>query len=49
MTNLLSAIDRVAFTIGNVEVAWYGLLIVLGMMTSLTIGLTQCKRIGLTT
>ena len=49
MTNLLSAIDRIAFTVGNVEVAWYGILIVLGMMTSLTIALTQCKRIGLTT
>ena len=49
MTNLLSAIDRIAFSIGDVEVAWYGILIVCGMMTSLIIAMTQCKRIGLTT
>jgi phosphatidylglycerol:prolipoprotein diacylglycerol transferase len=48
MANLLLAIDPVAFRIGNIEVAWYAILIVLGMMTSLTIALTQCKRIGLT-
>ena len=49
MTNILSAIDRIAFSIGKVEVAWYAILIVLGMMTSLIIAMTQCKRIGLTT
>ena len=48
MSNLISAIDRIAFTIGSVEVAWYGILIVLGMMTGLTIVMTQCKRINLT-
>ena len=47
MTNLLSAIDRVAFRIGSVEVAWYGILIVLGMLTGLLIVLSQCKRINL--
>ncbi len=48
MTNLLSAIDRIAFRIGEVEVAWYGILIVLGMLTGLCILLSQCKRIKLT-
>ena len=47
MTNLLSAIDRVAFRIGSVEVAWYGILIVLGMLTGLLIVLSQVKRINL--
>ena len=47
MTNLLSAIDRIAFRIGSVEVAWYGILIVLGMLTGLLIVLSQCKRINL--
>ena len=47
MTNLISAIDRVAFRIGSVEVAWYGILIVLGMLTGLLIVLSQCKRINL--
>ena len=49
MTNLISAINRIAFTIGNLEVAWYGILIVLGMMTGLFIVMSQCKRINLTT
>ena len=47
MTNLISAIDRIAFRIGSVEVAWYGILIVLGMLTGLLIVLSQCKRINL--
>ena len=47
MTNLLSAIDRIAFRIGSIEVAWYGILIVLGMLTGLLIVLSQCKRINL--
>ena len=47
MTNLLSAIDRIAFRIGSVEVAWYGILIVLGMLTGLLIVLSQVKRINL--
>lgn len=47
MKNLISAIDRVAFRIGSVEVAWYGILIVLGMLTGLLIVLSQCKRINL--
>ncbi len=42
-------IERIAFRIGNLEVAWYGLLIVLGMLTGLLIVLSQCKRIRLTT
>ena len=47
MTNLLSAIDRIAFRVGSVEVAWYGILIVLGMLTGLLIVLSQVKRINL--
>lgn len=47
MTNLLSAIDRIAFRIGSIEVAWYGILIVLGMLTGLFIVVSQCKRINL--
>lgn len=47
MTNLLSAIDRIAFRIGSIEVAWYGILIVLGMLTGLLIVVSQCKRINL--
>lgn len=47
MTNLLSAIDRIAFRIGSIEVAWYGILIVLGMLTGLLIVVSQVKRINL--
>jgi phosphatidylglycerol:prolipoprotein diacylglycerol transferase len=49
MLNLIGAIDRVAFKIGEIEVAWYGILIVLGMLTGLTIVLSQSRRINLTT
>ena len=47
MYNTLSAIDRIAFRIGEVEVAWYGLLIVLGMLTGLLIVISQARRIRL--
>lgn len=43
----LSAIDKIAFTIGNLEVAWYGIIIVIGMIAGLTIICFECKRINL--
>lgn len=46
--NILSAIDKIAFTIGNVEVAWYGIIIVIGMIAGLAILCLECKRINLT-
>ena len=46
MTNLLSAIDRIAFRIGSVEVAWYGILIVLGMLTGLAAHAAQQGRMA---
>lgn len=45
--NLLSAIDKIAFSIGNVDVAWYGIIIVIGMIVGLTILCVECKRINL--
>ena len=47
--NILSAIDKIAFTIGNLEVAWYGIIIVIGMIAGLTIICFECKRINLNT
>lgn len=41
--NILSAIDKIAFTIGNLEVAWYGIIIVIGMIAGLTIICFECK------
>lgn len=43
----LSAIDKIAFSIGGLDVAWYGLLIVVGMLAGLTIICLECKRINL--
>lgn len=49
MDYMLSAINRIAFTIGDVEVAWYGILIVSGMLLGLLYLISQCSRIKLTT
>ena len=46
---MLSAIDKIAFTIGGVEIAWYGLIIVFGMIVGLAIVCFECKRINLQT
>lgn len=46
--NILSATDKIAFTVGNLEVAWYGIIIVIGMIAGLTIICFECKRINLT-
>ena len=43
----LLAIDRIAFRIGNIEVAWYGLLITLGMILALVIVCLHMKSLGL--
>ena len=45
--NLLSAINKIAFTIGDLEVAWYGIIIVIGMIAGLTIICFECKRVNL--
>lgn len=45
--NLLSAINKIAFTIGNLEVAWYGIIIVIGMIAGLAIICFECKRVNL--
>ena len=39
---------RVAFTIGNLTVQWYGLLIVCGMLLGLLYACWQAKKIGIT-
>ena len=44
---MLSAIDKIAFTIGGVEIAWYGIIIVIGMIAALAIVCLECKRINL--
>ena len=47
--NTLSAIDKIAFSIGNLHVAWYGIIIVIGMILGLLILCYQCKRVNLAT
>ncbi|MEG2273743.1 MAG: prolipoprotein diacylglyceryl transferase [Clostridia bacterium] len=44
----LSAIDKIAFRIGSVEVAWYGIILVSAMILGLVYIMIECKRIGLT-
>ncbi len=48
MQYLLLAIDRIAFKIGNLEVAWYGLIIVSAMIVGLFYIMWQAKKINLT-
>lgn len=47
MKSALSAIDKVAFTIGGLEVRWYGIIIVIGMILGLIYICVECKRIKL--
>lgn len=47
MLILLSAINRIAFTIGDVQVAWYGIIIVSAMLLGLVYLMWQCTAIGL--
>ena len=49
-TSVLSTASdpRVAFTIGNFTVQWYGLLIVCGMLLGLLYACWQAKKIGIT-
>ena len=44
---MLLAIDKIAFSIGGVDVAWYGIIIVIGMIAGLAIVCLECKRINL--
>lgn len=48
MENLLNGINRIAFSIGSIDVAWYGLIIVIGMLVGLALIYVECKRINLT-
>ena len=43
----LCALNKIAFTVGGVEVAWYGIIIVIGMIAGLTIVCLECRRINL--
>ncbi len=47
MSNLLSAIDPVAFSIGSLEVRWYGIILVSAMLVGLLIICIEGKRINL--
>ncbi|MDD2492360.1 MAG: prolipoprotein diacylglyceryl transferase [Bacilli bacterium] len=40
-------IDPIAFEIGNLEVRWYGILIVTGVLLALFMGLREGKKIGI--
>ena len=45
--DLLAAIDKVAFYVGDLPVEWYGIIIVIGMIAGLVIVCLECKRINL--
>ena len=41
-------VDPVAFTIFGRDIAWYGIIITLAMLTGLLVATLRCKKIGLT-
>jgi phosphatidylglycerol:prolipoprotein diacylglycerol transferase len=40
-------IDRTAFTIGSVDVQWYGVIISIGLLLAIAFGMSQTKKYGL--
>jgi prolipoprotein diacylglyceryl transferase len=41
-------VPRIAFTVFNKEIAWYGILVTLGMIVGLVLGIIRAKKIGIT-
>lgn len=39
--------DPVAFSIGDIHVAWYGILIAAGILLAMVFAMTQCKKFGI--
>ncbi len=39
--------DPIAFSIGNIHIAWYGILIAAGILLAMAFGISQCKRFGI--
>ena len=44
---MLIDIDPIAFTLGNLEVRWYGIMVALAVLTVLGVTLKEAKRVGL--
>ena len=44
--NLQFDVDSVAFTIGGYDIAWYGVIITLGMILAMVFGFSQMKKFG---
>lgn len=47
MNNVLGSIDPIAFRLGPVEVAWYGLIIVTGMFLATWLSMKEANRRGI--
>lgn len=39
--------NPIAFSIGNIHVAWYGILIAVGILLAMAFAMTQCKKFGI--
>ncbi len=48
MTTISSKDPRIAFSIGNIDVQWYGLIIVCAMIIGLFYVIRECKKVNLT-
>ena len=47
MNNILADIDVIAFSIGSLQIRWYGLIITIGMILALVFGYLNIKRLGM--
>jgi phosphatidylglycerol:prolipoprotein diacylglycerol transferase len=47
MSGLLGTIDPIAFSLGPVEVAWYGVIIAVGILVALFLASREAERLGL--
>ncbi|WP_146922690.1 prolipoprotein diacylglyceryl transferase [Alkalibacterium kapii] len=47
MQNMIGSIDPVAFNLGPIEVAWYGIIIVTGMFLAVWLSIREADKLGI--
>ena len=40
-------VNRVAFSVGNFNIYWYGIIIAVGLALALLYGIRECNKVGL--
>ncbi|MGO1918924.1 MAG: prolipoprotein diacylglyceryl transferase, partial [Alkalibacterium gilvum] len=47
MQSILGSIDPIAFNLGPIEVAWYGIIIVTGMFLAVWLSIQEADKLGI--